>query len=63
VSCRAGSGAIPDLQDATSAQVSGARDKFASNLDKSKRRIDGIWGQGKVSGSVLRYFQLLFCVM
>lgn len=44
---KAGSGAIPGLQDATSAQVSGARDKFASNLDKSKRRIDGIWGQGK----------------
>lgn len=47
-SCRAGSGAIPELQDATSAQVSGARDKFASNVQKTKRRIDGIWGQGKV---------------
>ena len=45
--CRAGSGAIPELQDATSAQVSGARDKFASNVEKSKRRIDGIWGLGK----------------
>jgi hypothetical protein len=44
---KAGSGAVPALQDATSAQVSGARDKFASNLDKSKRRIDGIWGMGK----------------
>lgn len=44
---KAGSGAIPELQDATSAQVSGARDKFASNVQKTKRRIDGIWGQGK----------------
>lgn len=44
---KAGSGAIPDLQDATSQQVSGARDKFASNVAKSKRRIDGIWGMGK----------------
>jgi hypothetical protein len=44
---KAGSGAIPALQDATSAQVSGARDKFASNVAKSKRRIDGIWGMGK----------------
>lgn len=45
--CRAGSGAIPELQDATSAQVSGARDKFASNVKKTQRRIDGIWGTGK----------------
>jgi hypothetical protein len=44
---KAGSGAIPELQDATSAQVSGARDKFASNVKKTQRRIDGIWGQGK----------------
>lgn len=44
---KAGSGAIPEIQDATSAQVSGARDKFASNVNKTKRRIDGIWGQGK----------------
>ncbi|KAG0581293.1 hypothetical protein KC19_4G240400 [Ceratodon purpureus] len=44
---KAGSGAIPELQDATSAQVSGARDKFASNVNKTKRRIDGIWGMGK----------------
>ncbi|KAG0620791.1 hypothetical protein M758_4G244500 [Ceratodon purpureus] len=44
---KAGSGAIPELQDATSAQVSGARDKFASNVKKTQRRIDGIWGMGK----------------
>jgi hypothetical protein len=44
---KAGSGAIPEIQDATSAQVSGARDKFASNVNKTKRRIDGIWGMGK----------------
>jgi len=44
---KAGSGAVPELQDATSAQVSGARDKFASNVKKTQRRIDGIWGLGK----------------
>jgi hypothetical protein len=44
---KAGSGAIPELQDVTSAQVSGARDKFASNVKKTQRRIDGIWGLGK----------------
>jgi len=44
---KAGSGAIPDIQDATSAQVSGARDKLASNVKKTQRRIDGIWGVGK----------------
>jgi hypothetical protein len=27
--------------------VSAARDKFASNVNKTKRRIDGIWGVGK----------------
>lgn len=55
---RAGSGAIPELQDATSAQVSGARDKFAANVQKTKRRVDGIWGQGKV-GTI---FSTIFCL-
>jgi len=44
---QAGSGAIQGLQDAGSAQVSSGRDKLASNLATTKRRIDGIWGQGK----------------
>jgi len=44
---QAGSGAVQGLQDAGSAQVSGGRDKLASNLATAKRRIDGIWGQGK----------------
>lgn len=44
---QAGSGAVQGLQDAGSAQVSSGRDKLASNLASTKRRIDGIWGQGK----------------
>jgi len=44
---QAGSGAVQGLQDAGSAQVSSGRDKLASNLATAKRRIDGIWGQGK----------------
>lgn len=44
---QAGSGAVQGLQDAGSAQVSSGRDKLASNLTTSKRRIDGIWGLGK----------------
>lgn len=47
LSQQAGSGAVQGLQDAGSAQVSSGRDKLASNLATTKRRIDGIWGQGK----------------
>jgi hypothetical protein len=39
---KAGSGAIPELQDATSAQVSGARDQFASNVQKTQSAVEGI---------------------
>lgn len=42
---KAGSGAIPELQDETSAQVAGARDKFASNVKKTQRKVDGIFGK------------------
>jgi hypothetical protein len=46
-SCRAGAGAVPGLQNSGSAAVQDARDKVASNVQKTKKRIDNIF-QSKV---------------
>jgi hypothetical protein len=45
--CRAGAGAVPDLQSSGSAAVQDARNKVASNVEKTKKRIDKVF-QSKV---------------
>jgi hypothetical protein len=45
--CRAGAGAVPGLQNSGSAAVQDARNKVASNVEKTKKRIDNVF-QSKV---------------
>jgi hypothetical protein len=45
--CRAGAGAVPGLQNSGSAAVQDARNKVASNVQKTKKRIDNVF-QSKV---------------